>query len=321
MKRTARLLRRLSLPLLALTLTLPAADVVEEIYAVVNDEIITLSDLHRVEKDGTRYLQSKFQGEALTKAIAEMKAGLLDKMIDERILLSQAKEKNLNVDADVDLFIAEVKKQHNLASDEELIRALAQDGISLKDFKAQWRDGRLQSLYVWNEVGSKIKIDNAEIMAYYKKEAARFTSPLTFTLTAVFLKKEGRDGAQLDELKRQISAEITPQTFVAVAGKRSELGGEPDGLLGTFKQGELQVKLEEEALKLKDGEISPWIETEPGWYLLQMKERKEPRPAEYKDVREDIITTLREQHQIEKLKDFMADLRKQSVIRILKEYK
>ncbi len=321
MKRIARLLCRLSLPVFALALVVSATDVVEEIYAVVNDEIITLSDLKRAERDGTRYLESQLKGEELAKAIAEMKSGLLEKLIDDRILLSRAKEKNLNIDADVDMIISEIKKQNNIPSDEDLIKALAQEGITLKDFKATWRDRRLQERYIWDEVGSKIKIDNAEIMAYYKKEAKQFTSPMTMTLHAVFLKKENRTEAELEKLKSEILAEITPETFPAVAGKRSELGGEPDGLLGTFKQGELQPRLEEEALKLGTGEVSAWIDTEPGWYMLQMKTRQEAKPAEYKDVREDIIKTLREAHQVEKMKDFVAGLRKESVIRILKEYK
>ena len=91
-------------------------------------------------------------------------------------------------------------------------------------------------------------------------------------------------------------------------------------LLGKFKEGELDKKLEAAALQLKKDEYSDWIETENGWYIIQLTDFSAARVREVKDVREDIIQKLREEQQQVKLKDYLEQLKKDSYIKILKEY-
>ena len=93
-----------------------AADVVEEIYAVVNDEAITGSELKKFEADMMRSLQAELEGEKLEQALREVKKELLNKFIEQKLLLSKIKEKNYDVDADVETILQEIKKQNNIAS-------------------------------------------------------------------------------------------------------------------------------------------------------------------------------------------------------------
>jgi parvulin-like peptidyl-prolyl isomerase len=305
---------------LALNFALVRAEVVEEIYAVVNDEAITGTDLKKFEMEMLRTLQAELEGEKLEQAMRDVKKELLNKFIEQKLLLSKVKEKNYDVDADVETIIQEIKKQNNIPSDDDLKKALAQEGIEYGAFKEMWRERRKQERLIWDEVGSKIKIDNPQIMEFYRKNAAKYTVPAEFTLNCIYLKKN-EDGSKPQAKMDQVSGELKPGLFAEVAKKHSEL---PDAAnsdaLGKFKQGELDKNLEEAALQLKKDEYSGWVETDNGWYIIQLAEFIPEHVREVKDVREEIIQTLREEQQQVKLKDYIAQLKKESYIKILKEY-
>jgi parvulin-like peptidyl-prolyl isomerase len=306
--------------LLTASAGLLGGDVVEEIYAVVNDEAITGSELKKFEADMIRSMGMELEGEALEKAAAEFRENLLDRFIEQKLLLSKVKEKNYDVDADVETIIQEIKKQNNIPSDEELKAALTREGIEFATWKDMLREQRRQQRLVAEEVGSKIKIDNPQIMEYYRKNAAQFTVPAEFALNCIYLGRSD-DGARPQEKMDQVLAALKPGNFADVARKHSELPGVGESIaLGRFKQGELDPKLEEAALQLKQDEYSEWIETENGWYIIQLAEFSPEKLREVREVREDIVMMLREAEQQVKLKEYIGQLKKESYIRIVKNY-
>ena len=239
-----------------------AADVIEEIYAVVNDEVITGSELRKFEMEMMRSLQAELEGEKLEQALRDVKKELLNKFIEQKLLLSKIKEKNYDVDADVEMILQEIKKQNNIASDEDLKSALAREGIEFAAWKEMWKERRKQERLIGEEVGSKIKIDNPQIMEYYRKNAAQFTMPAELTLNCIYLKKNA-DGTRPQEKMDLVSAELKPGLFAETAKKYSELPGAAESIaLGKFKKGELDKNLEAAALLLKKDDYSGWIETD-----------------------------------------------------------
>jgi parvulin-like peptidyl-prolyl isomerase len=305
---------------LAISQSLLAADTVEEIYAVVNDEMITGSELKKFELEMLRSLQTQLEGEKLEQAKREVKKDLLNKLIEQKLLQSKIKGKNYNVDSDVEMIIQDIKKQYNFASDDDLKKALQAEGIEFSAWKEQWKEQRKQARLIGEEVGAKIKIDNPQIMEYYRKNPEQFTTPAEITLNCIFLKKNA-DGPKPQEKMDQVTAELKPGLFEQVAKKYSELPDAQNSVaLGKFKKGELDSKLETEALKLKKDEYSGWIETASGWYVIQLVDFSAAHLQEVKDVREDIIQKLREDEQQVKLKDYIEQLKKESYIKILKEY-
>jgi len=309
---------------LLIILTLPsssvAANVIEEIYAIVNDEIITGTELRSFEMQMTRALQAQYTGQKLADALKEMKPNLLALLIEQKVLQSKIKEKNYNVDADLEMILQEIKKQNNMSSDDDLKRALKNEGIEFNDFKEQQKERRKQQRLIWDEIGSKIKIDNSQIMDYYRKNQEKYTIPEEISLNCIYLKSEG-NSEKLEKKKGQISAELKAGSFEDTAKKYSELSGTGDSVfLGKFKKGELNQKLEDAAQKLKKGEQSPWIETDKGWYIIQMKERTEAKLMEYKDVRDEITESIRQEIEQGKMKDYVEKLKKESYIKIYKQY-
>jgi parvulin-like peptidyl-prolyl isomerase len=220
----------------------------------------------------------------------------------------------------VEAIIQEIKKQYNFTSDDELKAALAREGIEMPAWKEMWRDRRRQERLIWDEIGSKIKIDNPQIMDYYRKNAAEFTLPAEFTLDCIYLKKNA-DGSTPQAQMDQISEELKSGAFEEVAKKHSELPGAAESVaLGKFKKGELDKNLETAAAGLKKGEHSGWIDTDNGWYVIRLADFTPERLREVKDVREEIVQKLRDAEQQVKLKKYIEQLKKESYIKIYKEY-
>ena len=300
-------------------------EVIEKIYAVVNGELITLSELRNAEIEMGRVLQQQYSGSELEKAFAEMKKGLLNRLVEQKLLLSVAKEKNYDVEHEMEIIIKDIKKQYNLRSDEELKQAILSQGIDYNEWRKQLKETSMQHRLIREEIGYKINIDNAGIMAYYRSHIEDYTKPLELALNCIYLDKaQHLDTTILSEKKQAINAELSDSSsnFEEVAKKYSQLpGSENNYFLGRFKKGELDEKIESAAIKLKKGERSSWVETDTGWYILQLVERKEPELIEYKMVRSEIENLLRAKEQEAKLTVYIDQLKKNSHIKIYEEYK
>ena len=312
--------------LIILLISRPAfSEVIEKIYAVVNGELITLSELKNTEIEMTRVLARQYKGEELAKEVEQMKKSLLERLIEQKVLLSYARDKNYDVDGSIELIIKNIKKENDIKSDEELKSAIASQGMDYNEWIKQLKETHIQQRFIHDEIGSKINIDSAAIMEHYKKNIKDYTNPSKMSLNCIFLSKENYiDPNALTEKKNAIDAELEAgkATFKEIAEKYSELpGAENKYYLGEFKQGELDAKIEEASLKLKQGEHSGWIETDTGWYITQMVKFTEPQLIEYKKVRTEIENKLRNEEQNKKLREYLKELRKSSHVKIYEQEK
>jgi len=297
-------------------------ELIDKIFAVVNGEIITYSELKSSEIEMTRYLSQQYQGEELEKQLDEMKKNLLNRLIEQKLLLSYAKEKNYDVDGIVELIIKDIKKQNNINSDEELKAALASQGLDYDQWKKQLKETQTQQQFIREKIGSKVNIDSSAIMEYYKKNIDEYTVPAKYSLNCIFLNKENYlSPSVLQEKMKTIDAELETNSFEETAKKYSELPGEDNNyFLGEFKEGELDAKIEEASYGLKEGEHSGWIETAKGYYITQLIKRTESTVTEYKLVREEIENKLKMAEQEKLLKEYIEQLKKESHIKIYEEF-
>ena len=296
-----------------------AGDVVEEIVAVVNDDIITFTD-YKTQHDGMiSGLRQQLQGEELAKEIENVKTKLLDKMITDLLLLQEAKAKSLNVNEQVRMSIDNIKSQNNLQSDDDLRRALQQQGLTFEAWRKQLEEQLLIQGVVFTEVDRSIVMDDSEIIQYYRAHPAEFTLPREFKLRAVYLAPGTRTAEELESRKKEILARIAAEPFEEVAKALSDPPlNENGGDLGKFKKGELEKALEDAVDKLAVGQTTDWVETKNGFNLLKVEERQESRLQPFDEVKKDVEEKLFNEKKAKKLEVYMKTLREKSYIKILK---
>src|SRR6202142_188408 len=117
--------------------------VIEEIVARVNNQIITLSDYKQAEQLLQGEVTHDCQGctpDKIQAEFNEQKKDILRGLIDNALLLEHAKDLGISVETDVIKQLDQVRKDNNLASMEELQKAVESQGIAWEDFKTQKRN-------------------------------------------------------------------------------------------------------------------------------------------------------------------------------------
>lgn len=298
-----------------------APQVVEEIVAVVNDEIITLSQYKQMFEMQIQQLKAEnLPQQEYDKQYKLVRNGLLDAMITETLILQQAKEKNLSVSDELKHNLEALKKENNFTSDEDLRRAVEQQGIPYEQWLKQYQETLLKQMIMVSEVYRSIVLDESEVVRYYKQHPQEFTVPTEYKLRAVYLATEHRTPEALEALKAEADGKLKAgAAFPDVAAALSDPPiREAKGDLGTLKKGELDKTLEEAVEKLKAGEVSPWVAAKNGWYLLKLEERKESYLRTFDEARPEIQERLLAEKRQKKSEDYIASLKAQSYIKILK---
>jgi parvulin-like peptidyl-prolyl isomerase len=295
-------------------------EVVDEIVAIVNDDVITLSKYKQEYEIRVQAARSQLKGDDLDKALEQLKTGLMDLMITNLLILQQAKEKNLNVADDVKRYIENLKKENNIGSDEEFKRALASQGMEYSQFLKQIEEEALRQAVVGIEVDRTIALDDSEVVSYYKAHQKDFIDPEEYKINAIYLSPEGKSAEELGQKKTEISGKLQAgEDFLAVSQAYSDGPiKESKGELGTFKQAELDKTLQQAVTKLKAGEVSAWVETKNGWYLLKLAEKKENRLKTFEEAKPAIEQKIAMEKRTVKMTEFLANLKKRSFIKILK---
>jgi len=306
--------------LLAGTLCLFGGEIIEEIVAIVNEDVITFSQYREAYQSALQMLKSQLQGEELDQQTAQLKDGLLENMITNILLIQAAREKKLTVGEQVKMAIERIKKENNLGSDDELVRALQQTGIDFEQWKKQLEEQFMRDALLYSEVDRSIALDDAETVNYYKNHPAEFTDPAEYKLSAIYLAAEGKTEETLEAKKKEVSAKLAEGVNLGeLAAEYSEgPGKDAKGDIGTFKAGEIDKALGGAASKLKVGEASGWIMTKNGWYLIKLEEKKESRLKTFEEVKKSVEESLYGEQRQKKIVEFLKQLREKSYVKILK---
>lgn len=298
--------------------SLVSADVVEEIVAIVNGEVITLSDYREQFNSTVQMLRQQLSGESYFKEYERLRTNLLDMMITDLLLMQKAKEQGLNVKEQVKSTIAQIKTQNNIESDADLVRAMDAQGVNYDQWVKQLEENYLRQAVIYTEVDRTIVLDDAEIVKYYKQHQSEFVIPPEYRIKAIYLSSTNNTVSDLETKRAEISDKLKKgQSFEDLVQEYSEGPKENGGDLGFFKKGELDQAIEQGVEKLKIEEISDWIQAKNGWYLIKLEEKKESHQQTFDEARQDIENKLFNDIRAKKIEEYVKKLREESFIKIL----
>lgn len=301
-------------------LSYAAAEIVEEIVAVVNDDIITLSQFKKYNDSIYNMLRQQYQGEELDKQYEKARGDMMNTMITDLLLLQAAKQKQFNVNEQVRAAINNIKKDNNLDSDEQLRGELQRQGMEYDQFVKQIEENLMRQAVILSEVDRSIVVDESEVVNYYKLHPDQFVDPEEYKLRGIYLASEGRTKEDLEARKEEISGRFkTGGDFLALAAELSDSPlKESQGDLGTIQKGHLDKTLGQAVEKLKPGETSSWVQAKNGWYLLKLEEKKDSRQKPLEEVKKDVEQKLFQEKRTNKLNEYLKQIKDKSYIKIIK---
>jgi peptidyl-prolyl cis-trans isomerase SurA len=302
-----------------------AQQILDGIAAVVNDDIITISDVREAMAFEAEQLRQRYRGEILQEKTRELYQNTLRPLIDLQLQLAQAKKLNLQASEEDVNFHMERLKEDNRLSDAQLQDMLQSRGMTLESYRKQIRESLLVSKVVNVEVRSRLVILETELQEAYEQRQSQYRVAGELTVSHIlFLVPEGA-AAEQEEGAKAKAAEVLRQLrdgkdFATLAREYSEgPSAEGDGLLGTFRTGELLPGFEEAVAGLRPGDISDLVRTQVGWHIIRLESRKDGGHQPFEEVREELRSELSRTKTEKKYMEWLESLRQQSYIKILYE--
>ena len=295
--------------------TAARAEVIEEIVAWVNGEIITKSDYEEEERLRIAEVYRSFSGEELDEMVKKTREGLLLQLIDSKILVHHAQALGYDIDKMGVSCLETVKKQQNIESDEELIRLLEQDGMTLEGVKKKLVEMYAPEEVIRFEVTSRISVGDREVEAYYEARPDEFELQAEVNFREIVLRADGED----EKLKRRAEADaireraLAGEDFAALATELSEAGtASSGGQLGPLKKDDLAERLAAAAFSLPVGEVSEVMEMPYGFHIIKVEGRVDQRLRSVDEVRDRLRSFLEDKKYRTELAAFLQKARNNS---------
>jgi peptidyl-prolyl cis-trans isomerase SurA len=302
--------------------------VVEEIVARVNNEIITRSDFQKAETSLREDIAHSCQNCPADKISTEFKdrqKDLLRDLIDQQLLVERAKDMGLSAETDLIKRLDDVRKQNNLATIDDLEKAVEAQGIPWEDYKTQIRNGLLTQNVIRQQVGGRMDIGSDEVKRYYEEHKDQFNRPEQVELGEIFLSTEGKSPEEIaavrtkaDDLHNRVAK---GENFVEIAKRYSEGTTARDGGdLGRFERGQLSPQLEEAVFKMDKNGITEVIQTKTGFEILKVLNHFDAGLQPLDKVEGEITNRLYSQKMEPALRTYLAQLREESYVLVKPGY-
>ena len=281
--------------------------VVDRIYATVNDEVITTSDLDTYQKQlqgRLLYEDLLFSDEAAIEAATKDRKILIEKVISEKIIDSEAKKLGINVAEDRVL-----KEIATKGGEKHLSSLLVQKDLTIKDYKNFLKRSLARREVINYYVGSKIKISDDDILDFYSSQTKGTSSGQGFeyNLSHILFASE----QQAREAQRMIAE---GQTFSAVHNKYNPKS--KDDSFGVFKSGEMQPIIENSISKLKANETSQVVQSALGFHIFKLNQKKIVNNPDFERRRQQIFQILFTKNYKEQLDYWIHQKRRMAVVKV-----
>lgn len=298
------------------------AGVADRIVAVVNDEVITLSELNRAFEPYQAKLEASYTGVGREKALTEARMTLLNRLIDNLLMEQQARKAGIVIrDEEVSGTIKDLLERRKISHD-DLRKVLESEGTTLEAYKKGVLDQLIRMRLVQREIKSKVAVSDEEIGEYYRKHREDY---------------EGKDTVRIKQILLPLPKEVDPavkeklREDAAVIHKRL-LAGEPFELLsvkysqgpaaaaggdiGYIEKGVVLHEVEEVAFSLPLNQISGIIESPIGFHIIQVIDRRGGGIKSIESVREEIREKIDQEKMEKKFGEWLEELRTRSHIEI-----
>ncbi|WP_084456334.1 peptidylprolyl isomerase [Desulfogranum mediterraneum] len=322
-------LRTFFLSLCCLLLSLPLlcrAELVDRSVAIVNQDIITLSEVNEIGQQLFRKAAAEVPPEQLDQVLAQIRSSLINKLVDQKLLLQEAERLKITVsDQEVDRAIERILAKNRI-SRETFLGELATIGMDEKQYRQDLHGQILRSKLVNYEVRFKVIIPEEKIIDFYDQNYTQQVGSGGYYILQIGTswKQTAGPGAREEAETRILKVRklaLEGENFKELARNYSELPSAADGGdLGIFQKNEMAPFMRNAVIELQPGEVSQVVETPSGFQIFSLLSRQEGQiitKVPYESVKEEIRETLYEQEMQSRYQEWIKGIKDKAYIKIL----
>ena len=307
--------------LLVVNSTQTVADTVDGIAAIVNDRLITFSDVREVATPAIQNAYRLYSGEERERKIQQAGVDALNTLVERALILQEFTDKGYKLPEHVfDSRMREIIEEQYGGDKNALIRTIQVRGLTLDQWKQKFvREPFIVQALRQKEVSSDVVVSPAAIEQYYGQNKAKVTLPYQVRLRMIVVRKEpGTNNTEARDLANNVWQKLEGGAdFVGMANVYSSGGQKnPGGDWGWVdKESGLRKELANVAFALKAGQHSKPIETEEGFYVVQVDEVRPARTRSLGEVRGEVEKSLAQEMRAERQHRWMERLKQKAYIR------
>lgn len=202
---------------------------------------------------------------------------LTDELVNQELILQNAKENNFDQEEEFTERLEEVKND------------------MLKN-------------YAMHKIFNEVTINDDEVLDYYNKNKDTLFSPTTYTASHILLEDENE--------AKKILGEIENGLDFAEAAKKYSIDPSKDngGSLGTFPKGVMVAEFQEGLDKLSIGEVSEPVKSQFGYHLIKLDDKK-VNEQNFEDIKDNVRSTYEMIKRQEKYLELVNELYKKSEVK------
>lgn len=307
------------------------AQLVDGIAAIVNDKVITFSEVKKKVDPVERIMRETFEGQELVDRIKQARLNALKSLIERDLIIQDFKTRGAFVPENVvEDRIQDVINGQFDGDRSAFIKTLLANGISLAQYREQIEDQIIVQAMRQQNVSAAVIVSPFRIEQYYQENIREFVQEQQIDVSIIYLRKsvfkETRtldDGSteeydpQSEVMKELLYKLDTGSNFSELARSYSEGPKRADGgNMGWVTRQTLRDELRDAAFELKPGQHSRVITTEDGYYVLRVEEYQKEKVEPMSDVRAKIERTLIQEERDRLAREWIDTLRATAFIKM-----
>ena len=322
------LITTLSLLLARVPAAAQQAEVLDGVAAIVNKDVITISQVRELIGSRERSLRDVYSGTNLADKIKEMRLAALKDLVDRQLIIQEFRkmqEKGANIpDYVVDDRVQTIIREEFGNDRAAFVRTLQAQGYSVTRFKEIEKEKIVVQAMRQAKINEDFVISPNQIQAFYNKNKASYALPEQVKLRMIVLREGKATDVPGSENKSQTADEIRQKLvsgaeFPRMAEMYSEDEGTRDsgGDWGWVERNTLNEQLSSVAFSLRPGQVSPVVKLADSYYIILVEAKKNASVKPMPEVRDEIEKNLIQQERMKVQQRWIDTLRAKAYIKIL----
>ncbi len=307
------------------------AQPVDGVAAIVNDRVITFSEVKKEVEPAEKLLRESYSGQELVDKVKQARLGALKTLIERELIVQDFNKQGFFIpDSYIEDRVKDVVKERFDGDRTVFIKTLLANGLSLDQYKQELKRQTIVQAMRSKNVSSAVVVSPYRIEQYYQENIQRFMQPEQVHVRLIFLKKailpqtrKKADGSDETfdpqaELMKDITYKLdTGADFGELARSYSE-GPKRDegGDLGWVSKETLRGELAPLAFQLRPGQRSAMVTTDDGYYVLKVEDVRKPAVQPLSEVRDDIEKNLIQEERQRLQQEWLDSLRAKAFIKM-----
>lgn len=272
----------------------------DEVVLTVNEQPIYYWEVGLVLPQVQAVMAS--QGERVDQDEVAQRA--LRQVVQTRLLAQEAKRRSLAADAArVEQTMARIEA--DAGGREQLVSSLSSMGTSPEQLRSVISEADLVQVYLETVIEPGVTVTDDEVAAFYAENPSMFERPEQVHARHILATVDANATLeQRTEARAKVAAArqrvVGGEDFATVAREVSQCpSAAQGGDLGFFSRQQMAPAFADAVFALGEGEVSGIVETQFGYHVIKLEERRPASTQTLGQVREPLTRMLRDRHAAE----------------------